>query len=90
MCAYKLRKAQRLDKVYSEGVSFLSLKNFPSSGLPWKAPVTFYCEYLITPKLKVKERGGLESVYGQVLSKEPEYTTWKVPGHGIGHFTTIN
>ena len=61
-----------------------------SSGLPWKARVTVYCEYLITSKLKVKERGGLESVYGHVLSKEPEYTTWKVPGHGIGHFTTIN
>ena len=27
---------------------------------------------------KVKEQGGLESAYEQVLSKEPEYTTWKV------------
>ena len=27
---------------------------------------------------KVKERGSLESAYKQVLSKEPEYTTWKV------------
>ena len=26
----------------------------------------------------MKEQGGLESAYKQVLSKEPEYTTWKV------------
>ena len=89
MCVFKLQKAQRYSR-YSEGVSYLSRKNPPSSGLPWKARVTFDCEYLITSKLKVKERGGLESAYGRVLSMEPEYTTWKVPGYGTGHFTIIN
>jgi len=29
----------------------------------------------------VKEHGGLESAYNQVLSKEPEYTTWKLRGN---------
>jgi len=29
----------------------------------------------------VKEQGGLESAYKQVLSKEPEYTTWKLRGN---------
>jgi len=29
----------------------------------------------------VKERGGLESAYGRVLSMEPEYTTWKFRGN---------
>merc|ERR1712226_26077 len=31
--------------------------------------------------LLVKEGGGLESAYKQVLSKEPEYTTWKLRGN---------
>ena len=33
---------------------------------------------IIAVNIKVKEKGGLESAYNQVLSKEPEYTTWKV------------
>ena len=33
---------------------------------------------IIADNIKVKEKGGLESAYNQVLSKEPEYTTWKV------------
>ena len=34
--------------------------------------------YLFIIAFKVKEGGGLESAYNHVLSKEPEYTTWKV------------
>ena len=33
---------------------------------------------IIAVNIKVKEKGRLESAYNQVLSKEPEYTTWKV------------
>ena len=33
---------------------------------------------IIAVNIKVKEKGRLESAYNQILSKEPEYTTWKV------------